>query len=164
MMKATDHKEFNKMESSSTDSSIQYRKRDKIIRGGRGKERHLVEMGEEGNKGLGREWGAWAPSGKTPVPIFPSPPSTEDVEGHLRESCYVGEREKMSTQATKKFSILPNYQVMLWWFTRRSWELRRLRQEDCPKFEASLGYIWSSRMTSTTVCNPVSKNIMFLNF
>lgn len=33
-----------------------------------------------------------------------------------------------------------------------------------PKFEASLGYIWSSRMTSTTVCNPVSKNIMFLNF
>ena len=57
-MKATDHKEFNKMESSSTDSSIQYRKRDKIIRGGRGRERHLVEMGEEGRKAERiRRWG-----------------------------------------------------------------------------------------------------------
>ena len=41
MMKATDHKEFNKMESSSTDSSIQYRRRDKITRGGRGRERDI---------------------------------------------------------------------------------------------------------------------------
>ena len=38
------------MESHSMDSSIQYIKRDKIIRGGRGRERHLVEMGEEGRK------------------------------------------------------------------------------------------------------------------
>jgi hypothetical protein len=50
MIKYTDHKEFNQMESHSMDSSIQYIRRDKIIRGGRGRERHLVEMGEEGRK------------------------------------------------------------------------------------------------------------------
>ena len=50
------------MESHSMDSSIQYIKRDKIIRGGRGRERHLVEMGEEGRKaeriGCGGDWKA----------------------------------------------------------------------------------------------------------
>ena len=50
-MKATDHNEFNKMESPSMDSSIQYRRRDKIIRGGQGRRRYL------GEKGRGREKG-----------------------------------------------------------------------------------------------------------
>ena len=51
MIKYTDHKEFNQMESHSMDSSIQYIRRDKIIRGGRGRERHL------GGNGRGREKG-----------------------------------------------------------------------------------------------------------
>ena len=51
MMKATDHKEFNKMESPSTDFSIQYRRRDKIIGGGRRRGRYLEGNGRGTDKG-----------------------------------------------------------------------------------------------------------------
>lgn len=40
---------------------------------------------------------------------------------------------------------------MVWWLTPVISELRRPRQEGCHKFETSLGYIVSSRITSTTV-------------
>jgi hypothetical protein len=57
MIQPTDHRKFSKKGDPSEDVSIPLRKGNKIIMGGRGKERPGWELGEGGNRGKIRYWG-----------------------------------------------------------------------------------------------------------